>query len=44
MSPSSFHFHFKEVTGMSPLQFQKRLLEGRRLLLQMETEHISERF
>jgi hypothetical protein len=24
MSPSSFHFHFKEVTAMSSLQFQKR--------------------
>jgi AraC-like DNA-binding protein len=35
MSPSSFHFHFKEVTTMSPLQYQKRLrlLEARRLLL-----------
>lgn len=25
MAPSTFHKHFKEVTGMSPLQFQKRL-------------------
>jgi AraC-like DNA-binding protein len=35
MSVSSFHFHFKEVTGMSPLQFQKqlRLQEARRLML-----------
>jgi AraC-like DNA-binding protein len=35
MSPSSFHHHFKEVTSMSPLQFQKqlRLLEARRLML-----------
>lgn len=35
MSPSSFHFHFKEVTTMSPRQYQKRLrlLEARRLLL-----------
>jgi AraC-like DNA-binding protein len=35
MSPSSFHYHFKEVTSMSPLQFQKqlRLLEARRLML-----------
>jgi AraC-like DNA-binding protein len=35
MSPSSFHFHFKEVTAMSRLQYQKRLrlLEARRLLL-----------
>lgn len=35
MSPSSFHQHFKEVTSMSPLQYQKRLrlLEARRILL-----------
>ena len=35
MSPSSFHHHFKEVTSMSPLQYQKqlRLLEARRLML-----------
>jgi len=35
MSPSSFHHHFKEVTAMSPLQYQKkvRLLEARRILL-----------
>jgi AraC-like DNA-binding protein len=35
MSASSFHFHFKEVTTMSPVQYQKRLrlLEARRLLL-----------
>jgi AraC-like DNA-binding protein len=35
MSPSSFHSHFKKVTTMSPLQYQKRLrlLEARRLLL-----------
>ena len=35
MSPSSFHRHFKAVTAMSPLQFQKRirLHEARRLLL-----------
>ncbi len=35
MSPASFHRHFKEVTSMSPLQYQKhiRLLEARRLLL-----------
>ncbi|NIZ01529.1 AraC family transcriptional regulator [Thalassospira lucentensis] len=25
MSPSSFHHHFKEVTAMTPLQYQKRL-------------------
>ncbi len=35
MSVSSFHHHFKEVTAMSPLQFQKqlRLQEARRLML-----------
>lgn len=35
MSMSSFHRHFKEVTSMSPIQFQKqlRLQEARRLLL-----------
>jgi AraC-like DNA-binding protein len=35
MSVSSFHHHFKAVTAMSPLQFQKqiRLHEARRLML-----------
>lgn len=35
MSPSSFHQHFKAVTSLSPLQFQKqlRLIEARRLML-----------
>jgi AraC-like DNA-binding protein len=35
MSASSFHHHFKQVTSMSPLQYQKqlRLLEARRLML-----------
>lgn len=34
MSPSSFHEHFKAVTGTSPIQYQKdlRMLEARRLL------------
>jgi len=34
MSPSSFHQHFKSLTAMSPLQYQKqlRLLEARRLI------------
>lgn len=34
MSPSSFHQHFKSVTGTTPLQFQKdlRLIEARTLL------------
>jgi AraC-like DNA-binding protein len=35
MSVSGFHHHFKTVTGLSPLQFQKRfrLQEARRLML-----------
>jgi AraC-like DNA-binding protein len=35
MSPSRFHHHFRRLTAMSPLQFQKwlRLTEARRLLL-----------
>jgi transcriptional regulator GlxA family with amidase domain len=34
MSPSSFHQHFKAVTGSTPLQYQKqlRLMEARRLM------------
>jgi len=35
MSTSSFHHHFRSVTAMSPLQYQKwlRLSEARRLML-----------
>ena len=35
MSPSTFHQHFKQVTSLSPLQYQKqlRLVEARRLML-----------
>ncbi len=35
MSPSAFHHHFKAVTALSPLQYQKRmrLQEARRLML-----------
>jgi AraC-like DNA-binding protein len=35
MSASSFHHHFRGLTAMSPLQFQKqlRLQEARRLML-----------
>jgi AraC-like DNA-binding protein len=35
MSPTTFHQHFKSVTSMSPLQYQKvlRLQEARRLML-----------
>jgi AraC-like DNA-binding protein len=34
MSPSTFHMHFREITSMSPLQYQKqiRLQEARRML------------
>jgi AraC-like DNA-binding protein len=40
MSPSSFHQHFKAVTSMSPLQYQKqlRLLEARRLMIANGTD------
>jgi AraC-like DNA-binding protein len=35
MSSSSFHQHFRAITSLSPLQFQKqlRLLEARRMML-----------
>ena len=35
MSPSTFHQHFRALTAMSPLQYQKwlRLNEARRLML-----------
>lgn len=35
MSTSAFHRHFKSVTSMSPLQYQKRvrLLQARTLLI-----------
>lgn len=35
MSPSSFYKHFRDATGMSPVQFQKqeRLREARRLMI-----------
>ncbi|MFW9257148.1 AraC family transcriptional regulator [Nostoc sp. CALU 546] len=43
MSPSSFHHHFKEVTSMSPLQYQKqlRLLEARRLMLAENSDAVN---
>lgn len=46
MSPSSFHQHFKTVTAMSPLQFQKqlRLQEARRLLLAEDLDAASAGF
>ncbi|KAK0329166.1 hypothetical protein LTR94_037887, partial [Friedmanniomyces endolithicus] len=35
MSPSSFHQHFRAVTSLTPVQYQKRLrlIEARRLML-----------
>jgi AraC-like DNA-binding protein len=35
VSPSSFHQHFRAITSLSPLQFQKqlRLIEARRLMM-----------
>ena len=46
MSASSFHHLFKEVTGMSPLQYHKRLrlLEARRLMLTGELDAASAAF
>ena len=43
MSPSSFHHHFKKVTSMSPLQYQKqlRLLEARRLMLAENSDAVN---
>lgn len=40
MSVPSLHRHFKEVTAMSPIQFQKqlRLQEAQRLLLSESTD------
>ncbi|WP_128002721.1 AraC family transcriptional regulator [Piscinibacter defluvii] len=40
MSPSSLHHHFKQLTAMSPLQYQKwlRLNEARRLMLSDGTD------
>jgi AraC-like DNA-binding protein len=39
MSPSSFHQHFKALTNLSPLQYQKqlRLIEARRLIVADDT-------
>ncbi len=43
MSASMFHHHFKAVTAISPLQFQKRLrlLEARRLMLDEDLDAAS---
>lgn len=40
MSAPSFHRHFKEITAMSPIQFQKqlRLQEARRQLIFKEVD------
>ncbi|MFB9275798.1 AraC family transcriptional regulator [Cohnella cellulosilytica] len=43
MSVSSFHRHFKEITAMSPLQYQKQLrLQEARSLLLMESADATE--
>ena len=43
MSPSSFHQHFKAVTGMTPIQYQKRIrLQQARRSLIFETIDIGE--
>jgi len=46
MSASSLHRHFKAVTAMSPIQFQKqlRLQEARRILLSESTDAIEAAF
>jgi AraC-like DNA-binding protein len=46
MSPSSFHQHFRAVTSLSPLQFQKqlRLIEARRLMTSDGASAISAAF
>lgn len=46
MSVSGFHHHFKSVTSMSPLQFQKhlRLQEARRLMLGEDMDAASAAF
>lgn len=46
MSMSGFHHHFKSVTAMSPLQFQKqiRLQEARRLMLGEDVDAASAGF
>lgn len=43
MSISGFHQHFKDITGLSPLQYQKnlRLMEARRLV-QLSEEQITQ--
>jgi AraC-like DNA-binding protein len=40
MSPSSFRQHFRTITGVSPLQYQKqlRLQEARQLMLNQDLD------
>ncbi len=43
MSESSFHRHFRAITGMTPLQFQKHLrLQQARSLLLAQTQNVTE--
>ena len=46
MSTSSLHHHFRQLTAMSPLQYQKwlRLNEGRRLMLNERLDAASAAF
>lgn len=46
MSPSSLHHHFRQLTAMSPLQYQKwlRLNEARRLMLNKDSDAASAAF
>ena len=46
MSPSSFHSHFKDLTTMTPLQFQKklRLNQARKLMLTEKMDAASASF
>ncbi|WP_153111011.1 AraC family transcriptional regulator [Propionivibrio limicola] len=46
MSPSSLHQHFRQLTAMSPLQYQKwlRLNEARRLMLNEDLDAASAAF
>lgn len=43
MSPSTFHRHFRAVTGMSPLQFQKHIrLQQARLMLMSRADDVAD--
>lgn len=46
MSASSLHAHFRQLTGMSPLQYQKwlRLNEAKRLMLNEHMDAASAAF